>query len=681
MIPTDSPKFNFWKQTLCLGLLLLLGMNLSASNHDSVAPDGGMRQILSGNFSELDSLNRLLNAKTDEIERVDLLNSFARDFLDTIHGISLTTATEALRMANLLAYDKGAFQAHMTLAQVQVNYTLNYDRGLPHLTTSYGLAVEMEDLPGQFMALRLIGFVHNRLDNHTKSLEYYNKAAEVAEALGDKNKVSDLKAYIAYMLEEQGDREGALRYFREVLDLEEKDEFKTTTDEVHTSLGRYFYLTKEYDEALYHYGVALKGLTDRGSKRWISYLHSVRAEVYLGKGDLVLARQEGESGLKMAREFSLIKEKGDNLLVLSEIHMALEEFEKAYRYNKAYYNLRDSVYSIDKEREIAKVQASYEQMMQDQELASVKQEKEMQQTRTRIIGYSMAAGLVLIGLLALFLYRAYNQKKEVNKQLEDRVELKDLALADIVQQLRKEIEKHEQTQAKLESTHSELNHFIYKSSHDLKGPLASIMGLCNIAENSVSPEERQRYIELIRVSSTRLSEKLDTLIQATRLIEGRLQLQRVDFKDLLDNILHDLRNREFAVGVALRLDLEKGLGFQTDGHLIQTMLVHLLENGMRYKDHSQKHPFVMVTGSRVANEIRISVMDNGRGIPDHLQSAVFDMFVKSNMEFHSSGLGLYLVKKTVDKLGGRILLQSEEGVGTTFTIHIPAINEAVAQQA
>jgi signal transduction histidine kinase len=96
-----------------------------------------------------------------------------------------------------------------------------------------------------------------------------------------------------------------------------------------------------------------------------------------------------------------------------------------------------------------------------------------------------------------------------------------------------------------------------------------------------------------------------------------------------------------------------------------------VDNAIKYHRHAQAGKFVAVQTENLGTDILIKVIDNGQGIPKEAQPKIFDMFFRASENSKGSGLGLYIVKDMIERLGGSIALNSEKGEGTTFSIILP----------
>lgn len=234
-----------------------------------------------------------------------------------------------------------------------------------------------------------------------------------------------------------------------------------------------------------------------------------------------------------------------------------------------------------------------------------------------------------------------------------------------------DITGRKQAELKLKDKNLELDSFTYKASHDLKGPLASIMGLSNIARDEVSDPKAIRYFDLIDQSTRRLDTILTDLIDLTRLNKAISEIQPIDIEKLIWDIVESLKHRKEAENINISVKVGKHAEFQTDVNLLTSILQNLIVNSINYHDPNQRAPKIDISVRQKASNLVFTITDNGVGIPDEMKDRVFEMFYRANTKSKGSGLGLYIVKNSIDKLHGEYKLESKEGKGTRFTFSIP----------
>ena len=267
---------------------------------------------------------------------------------------------------------------------------------------------------------------------------------------------------------------------------------------------------------------------------------------------------------------------------------------------------------------------------------------------------------------------------KMNAELESLVAERTKELAHTNEQLNIENQEHIKTAEALKVSNRELDHFVYRASHDLKGPLASMMGLVNIAGMELSDNEvAMRYLGLMDKASKRLDSILIDLIEATQVKQHQVEYTEVNVTEFANNIIANLKHLPNYGNAQIDLEIDTQLVINSDEKLLGSILHNFLANSVRYRDMSKDHQEVKLNVKLQDNEIIVSVSDNGIGIPKEVQHRVFDMFYRGTNQSGGSGLGLYIVRIAVEKLAGQLSLESTEGEGTTFTAKFPnSIKEA-----
>lgn len=271
-------------------------------------------------------------------------------------------------------------------------------------------------------------------------------------------------------------------------------------------------------------------------------------------------------------------------------------------------------------------------------------------------------GLLII-LLIYFSQRLQRQKKELvaaneevrstNENLEEIVANRTRMLADANQ---------------------ELDTFLYRASHDLRSPVRSIMGLCHIAPY-LSPEEFVRRVEGVVVNMDGLLKKLSTVSE----INHPGQITAVAVADLLRSVFSKFDDQIIRKQVQFHIDCPSDLTVQTNPDLLEIILNNLIENSLLYgATRSDGHSRIEIMATKENDHLLISVYDNGQGIENSILPRLFDMFFKGSETSQGHGLGLYIVQKSLQALGGSITIQSEPRRFTRFTLRVPSISTAVS---
>jgi PAS domain S-box-containing protein len=229
-------------------------------------------------------------------------------------------------------------------------------------------------------------------------------------------------------------------------------------------------------------------------------------------------------------------------------------------------------------------------------------------------------------------------------------------------------------EAELQRINFELDSFVYKASHDMRAPLLNLLGLIDIAQRDF-PHETLEYLDYMKRSVLRLDKFILELANYSRNDRTEVNRTPLNLAELVGSVLDDLRFLPNAARIRFEVDLLVSQPIYSDGVRIAIILKNLVSNAIKYHDLHKERPFVLVKAWETPGNrtFIIEVADNGAGIVETYQDRVFDMFFRATEQSEGSGLGLYIVKKTVEKLQGRIELQSRHREGTTFTITLPNI--------
>ncbi len=227
-------------------------------------------------------------------------------------------------------------------------------------------------------------------------------------------------------------------------------------------------------------------------------------------------------------------------------------------------------------------------------------------------------------------------------------------------------------QEQLKARNDELSVFIYKTHHDLKNPVATLLGVVQLAEMEVTDEQALAYLRMIHQSASKLDDVLVNLIKVLEIKDGRTKLAEVDLKALIEEVFDKVKTYDQSDRVTFRYTIEPELRtIRTEKNTLFYILENLMGNGLKYRDEEKDEPRVQLDVSRSANQIVFRIADNGVGIDPAAQSRIFEVFYRASNKAKGTGLGLYLVKKGVEKLNGQLDFQSKPGEGTAFEIRLP----------
>lgn len=224
--------------------------------------------------------------------------------------------------------------------------------------------------------------------------------------------------------------------------------------------------------------------------------------------------------------------------------------------------------------------------------------------------------------------------------------------------------------ADLAEAQRQFEQLTYRISHDMNGPLASIAGLVSIARNESDPAEVSKYLELIHRSVNRLQSFVGELVEITRIQNFDVHPQAVELAPWLDDVLAPFREWPQAERLQLTTHCELSQAV-IDPSWMRTQLQHLIHNSLAYHHRSDGSGWIRLSAQPSEGGLILSVEDNGPGIAPQIQPFVFDMFYRGHRDAKGSGLGLFLVKAGMSKLGGSVTLTSEPERGSCFSLFLP----------
>ncbi len=294
-------------------------------------------------------------------------------------------------------------------------------------------------------------------------------------------------------------------------------------------------------------------------------------------------------------------------------------------------------------------------------LSKAEKEREEEQRifrqRLIIIGGVLIVFAVLIILLISFSSRLRNQAKEL-KAANEEVSTINENLEEIVIRRTK----------LLEESNKELDTFLYRASHDLRSPIRSILGLCNITDHIPQSE----LVSRVMYTTYSMDRMLSRLIDVSEIGQESLNLTTINVAQIISKIKIEHEKLIKTGGVQIHFDCPTDITIRTSSSLLESVLINLIENAIFFSAlKNPEHARVEVKVSREVNDLELCIYDNGIGIEESIRPRIFDMFFTGHEMSKGNGLGLYMVYKCIVALHGKISMESEVGRYTLFRVMIP----------
>jgi PAS domain S-box-containing protein len=217
-------------------------------------------------------------------------------------------------------------------------------------------------------------------------------------------------------------------------------------------------------------------------------------------------------------------------------------------------------------------------------------------------------------------------------------------------------------------TNTELDRFVYSVSHDLRSPLTSIIGLISFIEEESMETDTLQHIGMIKNSVNRLDEFIKNILNYSRNNRTGLDIVHIPILQTTTEIVNSLKSMKEAEDIHFEIDIKERQPFFSDQLRLNTLLENLISNAIKYHKPDQNDSFIKIIGHTNNENLILSITDNGIGIAPEHHNKIFDMFFRISGNKNGTGIGLYIVKETIQILRGSIQVHSKEGKGSTFNI-------------
>jgi signal transduction histidine kinase len=630
--------------------------------------------------SVIDSLKGLLNAAGTDSLKADILLQLSRAAGDST---TLTYASQSLQLSKKLNSKRLMAQGYFLRGRY-LYFKEKFAASLENCIIAFRLAKDVNEYRLAGSSCLYIGY--NHYNNEPKiALEYYLKSVYYSKISGNLLLESYAYSAIGNLYEKWEDGKNALGYYLQSLKIREQ---AGSAYEVISSLietARAYHRIAQYGRSneLIEKALALAEKNGQDDQNLI-YLYQMKGYHLSDRlNKYPEALQYFLKSYDMVRRNNAFDQNNiSSLKPVAETYYKLGDHVNASRYFKMYFELMEiekrkmdkklfeSQFILQKETEKQKF------LLKDAEILKQK----VQLERERIFKVLFISGLLLLLIFTFFVYRNYRAKRRSNIVLDQKVKERTLQLAEANTLLTTEISERKITQEKLRLSETklteinrELESFIYRASHDLKGPLSSSMGLIGLAMNAKTETEIQQYIGMIAVSLGKLDGILVDLQELAFIRQGKVVIRKTDIVETINNLITNFRGYENYEKIKFSVNNQMTNEFYTDQILIQAILRNVLENAVKYSQRGINDPYVEISVKQQGAYNLIQVKDNGMGISPEFHSRIFDVFFRANDVTKGSGMGLYIVKNAVNKLNGKVEIErSEPQMGTTMNLYFPS---------
>ncbi|HEY8399905.1 MAG TPA: PAS domain-containing sensor histidine kinase, partial [Cytophagaceae bacterium] len=228
----------------------------------------------------------------------------------------------------------------------------------------------------------------------------------------------------------------------------------------------------------------------------------------------------------------------------------------------------------------------------------------------------------------------------------------------------------------LKRINADLDNFVYTASHDLKAPVSNIEGLITgledyLNEKSLITEDIRMMIKLINQSVMKFRDTIKDLTEITK-IQKNLEddVSDVSCEEILNDVKLSISDMISSTNAIIHTHLGDCRHIKFSRKNLKSIIYNLLSNAIKYRS-PDRTPEIYIRFDKVDGYYLLIVKDNGLGLTSEQKLKVFNMFKRLHTHVEGTGIGLYIVKRIIENVGGKIEVESEKGVGSTFKVYIP----------
>jgi signal transduction histidine kinase len=537
--------------------------------------------------------------------------------------------------------DKSGIAAATNGLGVIAGRTGNYQEATQYFLEALILFEQIANTPGVVQTYIKLGVVSDILGNLDHALKYYVKAENLNKDPFSPSASLTLLNNIGIIYGKKNDIPTALKYFRK--GLRESDPGKSIAGHVALlgSLGLAYEKSGNRDSAFHFQKQALSMAKTHG-------MLEEEARALVNMSSLLRENDLGESFM-LLEEALVITERIQQLSLMTEVYESMIHlFKRQNKYREALalsekrQLLKDSLFSIQKSKEIANLHANQELAKQENEITSLALQNEQSTMQRNIM---MVVALIAVALICIVWY--YNTQ---------------------ISRLNTELIRN---QKELKNSNTVKDKLFSILGHDLRAPLSRVIGLLNVLALKERTQDESGIIEKLRHQSTNTLETLDNLLLwGQRQLKGiRLNQQTIPVRERVEKSIYLAGDYAAQKEIVLVNHTSPDVLVYADPSHFDFVMRNLLSNAVKF---SHSGGSVVVDAHLSADkEVVLSVTDSGVGIRKEMQAEIFSFgneSVKGTWNEKGTGIGLMLCREYITENGGRLWVESDPGQGATFYI-------------
>jgi len=556
----------------------------------------------------------------------------------------------------------------------------DYSTSLDYFFTALKLSEAVGNSISSADASNSIGRVYYNLENYKMGLEYFQKAHEYFIINGLEQKRGGVLNNIALIYYEIDSINLAIEYYNKALVI--KKEYKDTLNigAIYHNLGLVYMNQKKFDEAVEYLKSSREVFISLGKDKFAANTTNNIGRAYYKGGNYTQALSYFKQGLIEAREINSSFLIMDNYKYQADCYARMDNYREAYRYTNEHYKLQDSLLNIDKNKEIAEIQAKYENEIKEQENRLLKKENESNATTIKMQylgGIGIFIITILIAVLAFIYYRSNQLKKKANDLLRAQkleIEEKNKDLSKLNSEITKQNEAINIQKKELEDLNGIKDKLFSIISHEFRSPLNSLKGtLALLKVGALSEDELNLISKELTDKINNTSIFLDNLLNWAKSQMHGIQAKPVDIdiKELADENINLLKSMADKKKIHLQNRINGSSKAHADPNMMNLILRNLISNAIKF---SLRGGTIEINLEKNGQLNTVSVKDGGIGMSQENVKMLFQVqtfTTRGTANERGTGLGLFISKNFIESNGGKIWVESAEGNGSTFKFTVP----------
>ena len=593
-------------------------------------------------------------------------------------------AQEKLRLDSLQNLLEGANQTdsvkYLMLIGEEYFISENYSKALDCFFPSLKLSEAKNRLKGVADASNSIGRVYYNMENYEEGLIYFDKALNYYDKINDEEGTGGVLNNLALIYYEIDSIDLAVENYQKALKIKKRYDDKLDIAAIYHNLGLVYINQKNFTKGIENFVSSRKIFLELGYDKHATNTTNNIGRAYYRNAQYNEALDYFKIALDEAIELSSSFLIMDNYKYQADCYAKMGSYWKAYSFSKEYYSLKDSLLNLDKKKEIAEIQAKYENEIKEHENRILKKENEANAVTIKmqyIVGVGIFIITILAGVLAVIYYRGNQIKKKANVLLKkQKVEI--LQKNDVLSRLNDEITTQHNEIKEQKKEMEELNGIKDKLfsiiSHEFRSPLNSLKGtLALMKVGALSEDELTLISKELTDKINNTSIFLDNLLNwAKSQMHGiSAKPMNIELKELAEENIQLLKSMADKKKIRLKNKIPDEFKAYVDPNMMNIIFKNLISNAIKF---SLRGGVIEINTEKNSKLNTIFVKDNGIGMSEENIKMLFRVqtfTTRGTANERGTGLGLYITKNFIESNGGKIWVESEEGLGSTFKFTVP----------